>query len=260
LKLLEGKKGIILGVANERSLAWGIAKEAHAQGATLGFNYLGEALERRVRDLAGPIGADFIEPMDVGEDTQVERFFDKVRERWNSIDFLVHSIAYARKDGLSGRFVDTTRADFLLSLDISCYSFIVAARSALPLINPGGSLLCLTYLGSQRAVPNYNVMGVSKAALEATTKYLAADLGKDGLRVNAISAGPIRTLSAAGISDFNKLLRRYSRGAALRRNVTQEDVGRSAVYLLSDLASGVSGEIHYVDAGFNIGIGDLELG
>jgi len=257
--ILDGKRGLILGVANEKSIAWGIAQASRREGAALGFNYFGDIMEKRVRPLAESIDAAFVEPLDVGDDTQLHEFFERVKRHWDSIDFLVHSIAFAPKESLRGRFKDTNRADFHLALDVSCYSFLAVARHAAPLIAPGGSLLTISYLGAVRAVPNYNVMGVAKAALEATTRYLAADLGQDDIRVNAISAGPIRTLAASGIGNFRKFLDTYAKSAALRRNIGQEEVGNSAVYLLSPLSSGVTGEIHYVDAGFNIGVGDLGM-
>ncbi len=254
--MLNGKKGLVLGVANDRSIAWGIARACRREGAELGFNYLGEALKKRVQPLAASVGADFVEPLDVGDDAQLDAFFAKVEEHFGSLDFLVHSIAYANKDALKGRFMDTTRADFKLALDISAYSFIACARRAAHLMRPGGAMLTMTFLGAVRAVPNYNVMGVAKAALESSVRYLAQDLGPDGIRVNAISAGPIRTLAASGVGDFRHLMAKSARGAMLKRNVTQEEVGNAAVYLLSDWASGVTGEVHYVDGGFSIGAGD----
>ncbi len=256
--ILEGKRGLILGVANEKSIAWGIAQAARREGAKLGFNYLGDALERRVRPLAESVEADIVAPLDVSSDEEIDAFFDVVAGKWGTLDFLVHSIAFANRESLRGRFVDTRREDFQLALDISCYSFIATARRAARLMKPGGAMLTLSYLGSVRAVPNYNVMGVAKAALEAAMRYLALDLGREGIRVNAISAGPIRTLAASGIGDFKKILDNYAAGAVLRRNISQDEVGGSAVYLLSDLASGVSGEVHYVDAGFSIGVGGID--
>lgn len=253
--LLKGKKGLILGVANERSIAWGIARAASREGAVLGFNYLGEALERRVRPLAESLGAGLILPLDVTSDRQIEDFFQVVKKEWGELDFLVHSIAFANKESLRCRFVETARSDFHLAMDISCYSLIALARRAKALLKPGASLLTLTYIGSVRAMPNYNVMGVAKAALEASVRYLAADLGSDGIRVNAISAGPIKTLAASGVSGFRDLLGSYEKCTPLRRNVTTDDVGRSALYLISELSSGVTGEVHYVDAGFNISPG-----
>ncbi len=253
--ILQGRNGLILGVANEKSIAWGIAQAAYREGAALGFNYLNEALEKRVRPLAESVSSRLVEPLDIADDKQVDRFFDKVEKTWGHLDFIVHSVAYANKNALSERFLHTSRADFQQALDISCYSFISVAQRAVPLMSPGSSLLTLSYLGAVRAVPNYNVMGVAKAALEATTRYLAADLGANGIRVNALSAGPIRTLAASGIGGFTKLLRQNARGTALQRNIDRHEVGNSAVYLLSDWASGVTGEVHYVDAGFNTGVG-----
>ncbi len=254
--ILEGKKGLILGVANNKSIAWGVAQAAKREGATLGFNYLGEQMEKRVRPLAESLGAEIIEPMNVSEEESMDAFFDRVKETWGNFDFLVHSIAYANKDALTERFSTTTREDFHLALDTSAYSFIACAQRAAPLMNEGGSMVTMSYLGAERAVPNYNIMGVAKAALEASTRYLAQDLGPDGIRVNSVSAGPIRTLAASAVGDFRKLMEKSGRGAMLKRNVTQEEVGNTSVYLLSDLASGVTGELHYVDAGFHIGAGD----
>ena len=254
--ILQGRKGMILGVANEKSIAWGVAKACHREGAELGFNYLGEALKKRVHPLAESIRSNFIEPLDVGDDAQLDDFFAKVEARWGRLDFIVHSIAFANRESLIGKFRDTSRADFHLALDISAYSFIACARRAARLMGPGGAMLTMSFLGAVRAVPNYNVMGVAKAALEAATRYLANDLGPEGIRVNAVSAGPIRTLAASGVGDFRKLMEKNARGALLRRNVTQDEVGNAAAYLLSDWASGVTGEVHYVDAGFNIGAGD----
>ena len=254
--ILQGRKGLILGVANEKSIAWGVARACHREGAELGFNYLGEALKKRVHPLAESILSSFIEPLDVGDDARIDDFFDKVEARWGRLDFMVHSIAFANRESLVGNFRDTSRADFHLALDISAYSFIACARRAARLMGPGGAILTMSFLGAVRAVPNYNVMGVAKAALEAATRYLAHDLGREGIRVNAVSAGPIRTLAASGVGDFRKLMEKSARGALLRRNVTQDEVGNAAAYLLSDWASGVTGEVHYVDAGFNIGGGD----
>jgi enoyl-[acyl-carrier protein] reductase I len=254
--ILQGRKGLILGVANEKSIAWGVARACHREGAELGFSYLGDALKKRVQPLAESIRSGFIEPLDVGDDVQLDDFFAKVEARWGRLDFLVHSIAFANRESLKGKFRDTSRADFHLALDISAYSFVACARRASRLMGPGGAMVTMSYLGAMRAVPNYNVMGVAKAALEAATRYLAHDLGPDGIRVNAVSAGPIRTLAASGVADFHKLMEKNARGAMLRRNVTQDEVGNAAAYLLSDWASGVTGEVHYVDAGFNIGGGD----
>lgn len=254
--ILEGKKGLILGVANNKSIAWGVAQAAKREGATLGFNYLGEQMEKRVRPLAESLGAEIIAPMNVAEEESIDAFFAQVKEQWGELDFIVHSIAYANKDALQNRFSTTTREDFQLAMDVSAYSFIACAQRAAPLMKEGGSMVTMSYLGSERAVPGYNVMGVAKAALEASTRYLAQDLGVDGIRVNSVSAGPIRTLAASAVGDFRKLMEKSARGAMLKRNVTQDEVGNTTVYLLSDLASGVTGELHYVDAGFHIGAGD----
>ncbi|RMH60297.1 MAG: enoyl-ACP reductase [Zetaproteobacteria bacterium] len=254
--VLDGKKGLVLGVANEKSIAWGVAQACRREGAELGFNYLGAALEKRVRPLAEKVGASFVAQLDVSDDAQLDDFFAQVERQWGELDFMVHSIAYANKDALKGNFRDTTRADFHLALDVSAYSFIACAQRAARLMRPGGAMLTMSYLGAVRAVPNYNVMGVAKAALESATRYLAHDLGPEGIRVNAISAGPIRTLAASGIGDFRKLMDKAARGSMLKRTVTQEEVGNAAVYLLSDWASGVTGEVHYVDAGFSVGAGD----
>jgi len=254
--ILQGRKGLILGVANEKSIAWGVARACHREGAELGFNYLDEALKKRVLPLAESIGASFVEPLDVGDDARLDEFFGAVEARWGRLDFLVHSVAFANRESLKGRFRDTSRADFHLALEISAFSFIACARRAARLMGPGGAMVTMSYLGAVRAVPNYNVMGVAKAALEAATRYLAHDLGPEGIRVNAVSAGPIRTLAASGVGDFRKLMEKNARGALLRRNVTQDEVGNAAAYLLSDWAAGVTGEVHYVDAGFNVGSGD----
>ena len=258
--ILQGKKGLILGVANDKSIAWGVAKAARREGAVLGFNYLGEMMEKRVRPLAENVGAEIIEPMNVSEEASIDAFFDKVKEQWGGLDFIVHSIAFANKDALRDRFSTTSRDDFHLALDVSAYSFVACAQRAAPLMKEGGSMVTMTYLGAERAIPGYGVMGVAKAALEASTRYLAQDLGTDGIRVNALSAGPIRTLAASAVGDFKKLMEKSARGAMLRRNVSQDEVGNTCAYLLSDLASGVSGEVHYVDAGFHVGAGDPGIG
>ncbi|TLS68280.1 enoyl-ACP reductase [Mariprofundus erugo] len=257
--MLEGKKGLILGVANNKSIAWGVAQAARREGARLAFNYLGEQMEKRVRPLAESLDAEIIAPMNVSDEASIDAFFEQVKEQWGEFDFLVHSIAYANKDALQNRFSTTTREDFHLALDVSAYSFIACARRAAPLMKAGGSMVTMSYLGAERAVPGYNVMGVAKAALEASTRYLAQDLGPDGIRVNSLSAGPIRTLAASAVGDFRKLMEKSARGAMLKRNVTQDEVGNTCVYLLSDLSSGVTGELHYVDAGFHIGAGDTGL-
>jgi len=250
--LLEGKRALIFGVANDHSIAWGIAKAMHDQGAQLAFSYAGEALERRVRPLAESVGSTFVEPCDVTQDEQIEALFSKVGERFAPLDILVHAIAYAERSDLQGDFHQTSRAGFQIAMNVSVYSFIALARAALPHMNAGGALLTLTYYGGQKVVPNYNVMGIAKAALEATTRYLAADLGRHGLRVNAISAGPVRTLSAAGVTGFKRLYRQFAARTPLGKNITIEDIGDAAVWLCSTMASKVTGEILFVDSGYNI--------
>lgn len=250
--LLDGKKALVLGVANDHSITWGIAQALHSQGAEVGFNYFGETLERRVRPLAESVNARLIEPCDVGSDEQIDALMERVREVYGTFDILVHGPAFAPRDELSGSFLKTSRDGFRVTMDISVYSMIGVVRAALPLLNPGGAVLALTYHGSQQVIPNYNVMGVAKAALEATVRYLAADLGPQGIRVNAISAGPVRTLSASGIADFRTLHKQFAKAAPLRRNISIEDVGNAALYLCSDLSGAVTGEISYVDAGFHI--------
>jgi len=254
--ILEGKKGLILGLANDKSIAWGVAQACRREGAELGFNYLGAQLEKRVRPLAEKVDGSLIESLDVSDDAQLDEFFAKVKEQWGELDFMVHSIAFANKDALRNPFATTSREDFRLALDISAYSFIACAQRAAPLMKPGGSMVTMTYLGAERVIPGYNVMGVAKAALEASTRYLAQDLGREGIRVNALSAGPIRTLAASAVGDFRKLMEKSARGSMLGRNVSQNEVGNTTAYLLSDMASGVSGEVHYVDAGFHVGSGD----
>ncbi len=250
--LMAGKRGLIMGVANERSIAWGIAKATASQGAELAFTYQGEALEKRVRPLAQSIGSDILEPCDVTDAASVQALFEALGKKWGKLDFAVHAIAFSDKDQLKGRYVDTTRDNFVRTMDISCYSFTEMCRFAAPLMKDGGSLLTLTYYGAERVMPHYNVMGVAKAALEASVRYLAADLGKQGIRVNAISAGPIKTLAASGIGDFRHILKWNELNSPLRRNVTTEEVGGSALYLLSDLGSAVTGEVHHVDSGYNV--------
>ncbi len=250
--LLEGKKGLILGVANDHSIAWGIAQALHREGAEMGFTYVGEALERRVRPLAESVGARLVEPCDVGSDADIDELMARTREVFGQIDFLVHAIAFANRDELSGSFLKTTREGFRIALEISAYSLIALMKAADDLLAPDASVITLTYHGSQQVVPNYNVMGVAKAALEASMRYLAADLGPRGVRVNAISAGPVRTLAASGIAGFRSLHRQFAEATPLRRNITAEDVGNTALWLLSDLSGAVTGEIVYVDAGFNI--------
>lgn len=249
--LLDGKKGLILGVANDHSIAWGIAQALHAEGADLAFNYLGAALERRVRPLAESLGSKLIEPCDVQSDEQIDALMARVREVYGSLDILIHAIAFANRDELSGPYLNTTRAGFRLALEISAYSLTAAVKAAQDLLNPGASIVTLTYHGSQQVAPNYNVMGVAKAALEASVRYLANDLGPRNIRVNAISAGPIRTLSASGVSGFRTMHRQFSEVAPLRRHITIEDVGKTALWLCSDWAGAVTGETIYVDAGFH---------
>ena len=249
--ILEGKRGLIVGVANHRSIAWGIARRAHQEGASLAFTFQGEALERRVRPLAEGIGEKLILPLDVTHEEEIEQVFSTLAEEWGRLDFLVHSIAWADREDLSGRTVDTTREGYLKALEISAYSLLALTRAAEPLMTDGGSILAMTYHGSVKAMPNYNVMGIAKAALEAGVRYLATDLGEKNIRVNAISAGPVKTLAASGVSGLRGMLHTFAERAPLRRNITTDEVGNSAVYLLSDLSSAVTGEIHYVDSGFN---------
>jgi enoyl-[acyl-carrier protein] reductase I len=241
-----------MGVANERSLAWGIARAAAKQGAELAFSYQGDALQKRVTPLAESVQSDFIEPCDVTDDDSIESLFDAIKTRWGKLDFLVHAIAFSDKDELKGRYLDTSAENFQSTLNISCFSFTNLCRHAAPLMSDGGSLLTLTYAGAERVMPHYNVMGVAKAALEASVRYLAADLGGDNIRVNAISAGPIKTLAASGIGDFRYILKWNELNAPLKRNVTIDEVGGAGVYLLSDLGAGVTGEIHHVDCGYHI--------
>lgn len=253
--LMTGKRGIIFGVANELSIAWGIAQQLHAAGATLAFTYLNGALEKRVRPLAESVDAALILPCDLARDEDIEAVYAEVAKKWGKIDFVVHAVAFANRDDLKNPFSQTSRDGFSLAMDISAYTLVAVTRGALPLMNEGGSVITLSYLGAQRAVPNYNVMGVAKAALEASVRYLAAELGAKNIRVNAISAGPIKTLASSAVGQFKEKLRIMDELAPLRRTVTQEEVGKSALYLLSDLASGVTGEVHYVDAGFNFVVG-----
>jgi enoyl-[acyl-carrier protein] reductase I len=250
--LLDGRRALIFGVANDHSIAWGVARALHAHGAEVGFSSVEALLERRVRPLAESVGATFVEPCDVQDDAQIDAVFERWAAAYGELDVLVHALAFARREELDGRFLDTSREGFALALDVSAYSLVALARRAEPLLRPGSSILTLTYHGSQQVVANYNVMGVAKAALEASVRYLAAEMGPTGTRVNAISAGPVRTLAASGIAGFRSLYGRFRDVAPLRRNVTIDDVGGAAVYLASDLAAGVTGEVHYVDAGFNI--------
>ncbi len=250
--LMQGKRGLIMGVANDHSIAWGIAKALHAQGATLAFTYQGSALGKRVSPLAASLGSSILEPCDVEDQASLDALFARIGAEWGELDFLVHAIAFSDKNELKGRYADTTRENFTRTLLISCFSFTEIARRAEKLMTAGGSLLTLTYDGSNRVMPNYNVMGVAKAALEASVRYLAADFGPLGIRVNAISAGPVRTLAGAGITDARLMFNFQKRHAPLRRSVSIEEIGKAGLYLLSDLSSGVTGEIHYVDSGYNI--------
>lgn len=252
MKLLEGKKALIFGLANKYSIAWGIAQTLHAHGAELGISYAMPQLEKRVMPLAEELGVEFVEMCDVTDDDSITEIFRKAADHFGELDILVHSVAYAPKEELSGRFVDSSREGFKTAMDISAYSLIPLSKEAMKLMPNGGSIMAMTYHGSVKVFPNYNVMGVAKAALEATVRYLAADLGPDGIRVNAISAGPIKTLSASGVAGFRKMLRYTEERAPLRRNVDQEEVGRTALWLGSELGSGVTGEIIYVDAGYHI--------
>jgi enoyl-[acyl-carrier protein] reductase I len=252
MKLLEGKKALIFGIANKRSIAWGIAKAFHEHGAELGFSYGIPQLEKRVMPLAEQVGVSFVEMADVTKDEDISAVFEKAGDHFGNIDILVHSIAYAKQEDLTGRFVNTSRDGFAMALDISAFSLVALTRHAKDLMPDGGSVLTMSYYGAEKAVPHYNSMGVAKAALEASVRYLALDLGPDNIRVNAISAGPIKTLAAAGIAGFRKMLRYTEDRNPLRRNVDQDEVGRSAVYLCSDLGSGVTGEVVHVDAGYHI--------
>ncbi len=250
--LMAGKRGLIMGLANSRSIAWGISKACAAQGAELAFTYQGDALKKRVEPLAAEVGSKIVLPCDVTDYASVDAVFEALKAEWGQLDFLVHAIAFSDKAELDGRYVDTSERNFVQSMLISCYSFTALAQRAEKLMTDGGSLLTLTYYGAEKVMPHYNVMGVAKAALEASVRYLAADLGKQGIRVNAISAGPIKTLAASGIADFRYILRWNEYNSALRRNVTIEEVGNSALYLLSDLGRAVTGEIHHVDSGYHI--------
>jgi len=253
--LMQGKRGLIMGVANDRSIGWGIAQALAAQGAEIAFTYQGDALKKRVVPLASSIGSTIIEPCDVTDEASLDALFATLKEKWGKLDFVVHAIAYSDKTELDGLYVNTTRANFAMSMDISCYSFTAVCQRAVPLMTEGGSLLTLSYIGAERVMPHYNVMGVAKAALEASVRYLAVDLGPKAIRVNAISAGPIKTLAASGIGDFRFIMRWNELNAPLHRNVTTLEVGNSALYLLSPLGTGVTGEILHVDAGYvNVGM------
>ena len=249
---MKGKRGLIMGLANDRSLAWGIARALGDQGAELAFSYQGEALEKRVRPLAAELGSDILIDCDVSSNEALDSAFAQLKKRWDGLDFIVHAIGYSDKNELRGRFLDTSIDNFLMTMNISVYSFVAVAQRAAAMMKPGGAMLTLTYYGAEKVIPHYNVMGVAKAALETSVKYLAADLGPDGIRVNAISAGPIKTLAASGIGDFRYIMKWNEYNSPLRRNVTIEDVGGAGLYLLSDLASGVTGETHHVDAGYHV--------
>jgi len=249
---MKGKRGLIMGLANDRSLAWGIAKSLGDQGAELAFSYQGEALEKRVRPLAAELGSDLLVDCDVSDMKALDKTFATLKEKWGKLDFVVHAIGYSDKNELRGKFVDTTMDNYLMTMNITVYSFVAVAQRAKALMSEGGTMLTLTYYGAEKVIPHYNVMGVAKSALETSVKYLAADLGPDGIRVNAISAGPIKTLAASGIGDFRYIMKWNEYNSPLRRNVTIEDVGGAGLYLLSDLSSGVTGETHHVDAGYHV--------
>ena len=250
--LMAGKKGLIMGVANDRSIAWGIAKQVADAGAELAFTFQGEALQKRVLPLAQSVGSDLVLPCDVTDDSSIDAVFKTLTERWGKLDFVLHAIAFSDKDELKGQYLDTSSDNFARTLDISCFSFTAIAQRAARLMDGGGSLVTLSYYGAEKVTPHYNVMGVAKAALEASVRYLAVDLGRRNIRVNAISAGPMKTLAASGIGDFRYILKWNEYNAPLKRNVTLEDVGKSGLYLLSDMSSGVTGEIHHVDCGYHV--------
>jgi len=250
--LMAGKKGLIMGLANDKSLAWGIAKKLHEQGADMAFSYQGEALKKRVGPLAEQVGSDFLIECDVSDMAAMDAAFAEIEAKWGKLDFLVHAIGFSDKSELRGKYVDTSLDNFLMTMNISAYSLVAAAKRAAPLMTDGGSIVTLTYYGAEKVVPHYNVMGVAKAALETSVQYLANDLGPDNIRVNAISAGPIKTLAASGIGDFRYILKWNEYNAPLRRNVTIEDVGGAGLYFCSDLSSGVTGETHHVDAGYHV--------
>ncbi len=250
--LLEGKRALIFGLANDHSIAWGIAQALHREGAEVGFSSVEMLMEKRVKPLAARLGATFVEPCDVQKDEDIERVFAKWKEQIGQLDILVHAVAFANKDELGGEFIRTSREGFALAHDVSAYSLVALAREARPLMQDGGAILTLSYYGAEKAVVNYNVMGVAKASLEACVRYLAVDLGKEGIRVNAISAGPVRTLAASGVSGFKKMHRLFEEISPLRRPLSIDDLGNAAVYLCSDLSRGTTGEIHYVDGGYNI--------
>lgn len=257
-KLMEGKKGLIMGVANNKSMAWGIAQACVNEGADVCFSYQGDALKKRVEPLAASIGNDFLVECDVSDQDSIDALFAAIEEKWGKLDFLLHAIGYSDKNELKGRYMDTSVENFLNTMNISAFSFVAVAQRAEKLMKDGGTMLTLSYLGAERVMPNYNVMGVAKAALEASTRYMARDLGVDGIRVNCISAGPLRTLAASGVGDFRGLLNYNAIQAPMRSNITLDDVSKSGLYLLSDMSSGVTGEVHFVDGGFNITCMPLE--
>lgn len=250
--LMKGKRGLVMGVANDKSLAWGISQYIHAQGGELAFTYQGEALEKRVRPLAASLGSSLVLPCDVTDAASVDATFEALKQEWGTLDFLVHAIAYSDKNELKGKYVDTSLENFQLTMNVSCYSFTAMAKKAVEMMTGGGSLITLTYLGAERVVPHYNVMGVAKAALEASIRYLAMDLGPSNIRVNGISAGPVKTLAASGIGDFRYILKWNEYNSPLRRNTTIEDVGGAALYLLSELGQGTTGEVMHVDSGYHV--------
>ncbi|MBM2320880.1 MULTISPECIES: enoyl-ACP reductase FabI [Marivita] len=251
-EIMAGKRGLIMGLANDKSIAWGIARNLADAGAQLAFSYQGEALKKRVDPLAAQLGSDIVLPCDVSDGASIDSLFDDLKTRWDTLDFVVHAIGFSDKSELRGRYVDTSRDNFMMTMDISVYSFTAVMQRAEKMMTNGGAALTMTYYGAERIMPHYNVMGVAKAALESSVRYLAEDLGKDGIRVNAISAGPIKTLAASGIGDFRYIMKWNEYNSPLRRNVTIDDVGKSALYLLSDLGSGVTGETHHVDAGYHV--------
>ena len=251
-KLISGKKGLVMGVANDRSISWAIAKKAYEYGAELAFTYQGDALGKRVIPLGESVGSNIILPCEVSEASSIKNVFEKINSEWGKLDFVIHGIAFSDKEELKGQYIDTTRSNFTNTMEISVYSFTEVSKFAVPLMNEGGSLLTLTYYGSERVMPHYNVMGVAKAALEASVRYLAVDLGSKNIRVNSLSAGPMKTLAASGIGDFRYILKWNELNSPLKRNVTQDDVGGAGVYLISDLSTGVSGENHHVDCGYHV--------
>lgn len=250
--LLAGKRGLIMGLANDKSLAWGVAQATRAQGAELAFTYQGEALQKRVQPLAAQLGSDIVLPCDVSHEGDIESLFAELEKRWGKLDFVLHAIGFSDKNELKGKYLDTSKENFLMTMDISCFSFTQVTKYAAPLMKDGGSLVTLTYYGAEKVMPHYNVMGVAKAALEASVRYLAADLGRDNIRVNGISAGPVKTLAASGIGDFRYILKWNELNSPLGRNTTIEDVGGAGVYLLSDLGAGTTGDILYVDSGYHV--------